>query len=66
MNPTPPWHFPAERADLPQNISKEFHFGGFLTEAPLSHKISEGFFCLFFLIHVSPPTVLKRRDSAES
>lgn len=48
MNPTPPWHFPAERADLPQNISKEFHFGGFLTEAPLSHKISEGFFCLFF------------------
>lgn len=49
MNPTPPWHFPAERADLPQNISKELHFGGFLTEAPLSHKISEGFFCLFFL-----------------
>lgn len=63
INPTPPWHVPEERADPPQSMSKELHFGGFLTEVPLLHKISEGFCCLF--IYVSPPTILKRRDDAE-
>ena len=51
-NPTPPWHVPEERADLPQSISKELHFGGFLTEAPLLRKIGEGFFCLFLSIYL--------------
>jgi len=58
INPSPPWHVPEERADLPQSISEELCFGGILTEAPLLHKISEGFCCLCIL--VSLPTVLKR------
>lgn len=71
INPTPPCHVPEERADLAQSISKELHFGGLLTEVPLLHKISEGFYCLFLSIYLlqlswKGETVLNPRPIAVS